>query len=427
MDISGQMLLAYLEEDDERKVLFRVRPVLSAQGAVNPEDLEEYGEEGFLRVAPDRGEQHSFKERMRSLGKLCLINLQGTQGALFKVRPNKNYAPSRGETNRYIIYSDAVQALPPEMVYEVVSEEKALSSLTRQYYLRAGGRISGPHCPEGSLACPNSQTLMPDCERLFYVELPDGTSAMFYWPEQLAAPAEETPAMEEPLVEPAPIVQDEKPAETVPAEKTPEVDALLSAAERLEKAALSAGFRMDAARAGQLAVLLAVSPKLMVQAGNPADSRTLARLLSEIQIEDEDAVKVLHRDHREVPGRQRERYLSRPWPVFSLKTADGIPGGSAPEAAISIPALRARAGKALENAPEETFTRLQALITYADTHSQSLPLCLRQMMARGLALGAELPEAYREGLFEGLAAALLIPYEQVSGMGKSVTAAFLAP
>ncbi|HPY44135.1 MAG TPA: hypothetical protein PLO90_07210, partial [Clostridia bacterium] len=74
MDLTGQMILAYLEEDDVRRVLFRARPLLSARGAFTQEDLDELELDGFLRVAPDRQEQHSFKERMRSLGTLCLIN-----------------------------------------------------------------------------------------------------------------------------------------------------------------------------------------------------------------------------------------------------------------------------------------------------------------------------------------------------------------
>ena len=63
MDLSGQIILAYLEEDDTRRVLYRVRPLLNEQGPISLEDLEAFGEEGYLRVAPDRQEQHSFKDR----------------------------------------------------------------------------------------------------------------------------------------------------------------------------------------------------------------------------------------------------------------------------------------------------------------------------------------------------------------------------
>ena len=60
MDITGQIVLAYLEEDDSKRVLFRVRPLLTAFGALSAEDLEAFQQDGFLRIAPDKHEQHTF-------------------------------------------------------------------------------------------------------------------------------------------------------------------------------------------------------------------------------------------------------------------------------------------------------------------------------------------------------------------------------
>ncbi|HSK69955.1 MAG TPA: hypothetical protein VLA21_11900 [Candidatus Limnocylindria bacterium] len=226
MEWTGQMILAYLEEDDTRRVLFRTRPLVSAAGALTPENLEDFGQEGYLRIAPDKQEQHSFKERMRGLGPLCLINLLEATPAMGKIRPNKNYAPGRGEVNRFIVYSDTVQALPDDLVYEVVSEERGLAPLTRKYFLRTGGRIAGPFCQSGA-NCPVSHSLPPDCDRLFLVEMPDRTNRMFYWPQEQPArkaPAEPEAPAKEPAASPAaqepaasPAVPAPAPAAAVPA------------------------------------------------------------------------------------------------------------------------------------------------------------------------------------------------------------------
>ncbi|MDD3109346.1 MAG: hypothetical protein PHH32_01720, partial [Eubacteriales bacterium] len=90
MDLSGQRVLAYLQEDNTHRVLFRVRPLLSSQGLLAAEDIDAFRDQGFLRIAPDRQEQHTFKERMRELGPLCVLDLQGTAPAQGKVRPNRN-------------------------------------------------------------------------------------------------------------------------------------------------------------------------------------------------------------------------------------------------------------------------------------------------------------------------------------------------
>ena len=144
MDLSGRLFLAVVEEDNTQRILFRVRPLLGEEGPVQQEELDELGDDGYLRVVPDRHEQHTFKERMRELGALCLINLRDTPPGLDKVRPNKNYAPQRGERNRFVIYSDAVRGLEDLAIYEVISEGRAAVAGTSAYYLRKGGHIQGP-------------------------------------------------------------------------------------------------------------------------------------------------------------------------------------------------------------------------------------------------------------------------------------------
>ena len=288
MEFAGQLMLAYLEEDDTRRVLFRVRPLISQEGAFTPEDLEELEQDGFLRIAPDRQEQHSFKDRMSELGSLCLINLLHAETAMGKVRLNKNYAPGRGDNNRYIIYSDAIQALPSEMVYEVVSEDKRHTALTSQYYLRAGGRISGPHCRQGSITCPASQSLMPDCERLFLVEMPDGTSRMFYWPrsEQLEGlrQAAETASEASETDEDAQadwLAEDADTQEDVPF--TPPSYPLFDAARQQVYDALRvSGFDLDEAQAAHLLMACLLFERVGLAGDNLSDAYFAAQTLLEL-------------------------------------------------------------------------------------------------------------------------------------------------
>lgn len=418
MDFTGQLILAYLEEDDTRRVLFRVRPLITREGGINPEDLEELAQDGFLRIAPDRQEQHSFKERMSSLGELCLINLTHPETAMGKVRANKNYAPGRGENNRYIIYSDAIQALPHGMVYEVVSEERQHTSLTRQYYLRSGGRISGPHCPDGSIACPDSQNLMPDCERLFYVEMPDGTSRMFYWPlvreeQQGEAAAEAAPQRvpEEALPE--------QPAAALAIRRGS--DQMETAAEHVQEALQAAGFLMDLQKARHLLLLCLLFDRVQIQAENQADAGLaagrLAGLFPEgaVQLQEADGAALTLLAGSGRPGKKtRKRYLKAPWPVCELAGGDGFPALAQPPAAeLNLKALRAEV-RACE-ADEETAEALQHLLAQTEGTERRLPLYVRGQMAR-FACGAAAFGSPQEGLAAFLREAFVRPYDRALGI-----------
>ena len=395
VDLSGQLVLAYLEEDDSKRVLFRVRPLLSAQGAFSPEDLETYDLEGFLRVAPDRQEQHSFKDRMRSLGSLCVIDLRATQTHLGKVRPNKNYAPDRGENNRYIVYSDVVQALPAGLLYEVVGEDRSAFALTRQYYLRSGGRITGPHCREGALACPDSQVLMPDCERLFLVEMPDRTSRMFYWPQGQEELVPLPEPVQELVEEPEPHFQldaaQEEQVEQLPSQPRQDKGGqlLLEAAAQLQRAFLYAGFLMDESQALGLLMLCLSSPRLQLQADRLADAclgaQVLSRLFVKGQIhscrhcgdEQEGAAMQVLYEQDFLREKNQKAYVRQPWPVVALAVGPGYPKPDPSPALLDRKALQAACSTQLL----KDQAGLLALFASLQEAGCPLPLMLRGQMA----------------------------------------------
>ncbi|MHC1785721.1 MAG: hypothetical protein AB9880_01480 [Christensenellales bacterium] len=191
MDFSGKVFLASIQEDNTQRSLFRVRPLLDAQGPVSQEDLDSIGDEGFMRVVPDKQEQYTFKERMRTLGDMCLIDLRHIDAQSHKVRANKNYAPQKGEINRFVIYSDAIQSVHSLPICEVVSDPKAPVPVTSCYYLRSGGHIEGPYDRELGKPVEALSCIAPDSDRLFAVTMTDERERLFFWPESpLAAEAE---------------------------------------------------------------------------------------------------------------------------------------------------------------------------------------------------------------------------------------------
>ena len=111
MNFQGKAVLVYLEEDNIQRSYFRVRPLMTQDGPVGPME-KDFPDEGCMRIVPDRNEQHTFKDRMRSLCGLCVVDLRFFQPDANKIRTNKNYSPARGEINQFIVYSDAVRALP---------------------------------------------------------------------------------------------------------------------------------------------------------------------------------------------------------------------------------------------------------------------------------------------------------------------------
>ncbi len=230
MEFSGRLFLAAIEEDNTQRALFRVRPLLGEEGSISQEQIDRLGDEGYLRVVPDRAEQHSFKDRMRELGQLCLIDLRSVPSEVSKVRNNKNYSPNYGEVNRYVIYSDAIRSLNEADVFEVVAEGRAAQPDTSNYYLRKGGHIQGPYAAGEALPnAPQLSCIAPDSSRLFSVTMPDGHEKLYFWPESADKKmASEDQASEESVLRPQCQEQDgasedagQAPEQAVKEEKAP--------------------------------------------------------------------------------------------------------------------------------------------------------------------------------------------------------------
>jgi len=206
MNFQGKAILVYLEEDNIQRAYFRVRPLMTQDGPVGPMEAV-YPDEGYLRIVPDRNEQHTFKERMRSLCGLCLVDLRYFPSEANKIRTNKNYAPIRGETNQFIVYSDAVRALPDDLLYQVVAESDCAKAVTPFVYIRNGANIQGPFRREDGQNAGETQQLPPDSTEIHTLQIND-QDLLFFWPhkaeekpyepvEQPLAPAQEPPVREE--------------------------------------------------------------------------------------------------------------------------------------------------------------------------------------------------------------------------------------
>ena len=196
MNFQGKAVLVYLEEDNIARAYFRIRPLLTQDGPVG-DMLAAYPDDGCLRIVPDKNEQHTFKERMRAMCGLCLLDLRTIPPEANKIRTNKNYSPSRGETNQYIVYSDAVCALPDDLIYQVVSESQVQTAATPFVYIRNGANIQGPFRREDGQPQGDTAPLPPDSAEIHAVTVA-GQDLLFYWHKQAEAPAaeEQRPAQE---------------------------------------------------------------------------------------------------------------------------------------------------------------------------------------------------------------------------------------
>lgn len=144
-EINGTITLAYVEEDNRQRVIFRVIPLCTREGSVFHGGTEEFPDEGSLRIVPDKREQSTFKERMREISGLCAIHLLSEGKELMKVRQNRNYAPEQGERNRLAIYSDVICEFTEEGCFEVVEAgADASASLTARVLLHKDKMLYGP-------------------------------------------------------------------------------------------------------------------------------------------------------------------------------------------------------------------------------------------------------------------------------------------
>lgn len=145
-DINGTVTLAYVEEDNKQRVIFRVIPLCTREGVSFHDASEDFPDEGSLRIVPDKREQSTFKERMRDISGLCAIHLVN-DGAkeLIKVRQNRNYAPDAGEKNKLAIYSDVVCEFAEDGCFEVVQPgQDASGALTRRVIIQKDKVLYGP-------------------------------------------------------------------------------------------------------------------------------------------------------------------------------------------------------------------------------------------------------------------------------------------
>lgn len=144
-EINGTITLAFVEEDNRQRVIFRVIPLCTREGGTFHGGAEEFPDEGSLRIVPDKREQSTFKERMREIGGLCVVTLASEGKELMKVRQNRNYAPDQGEKNRFAIYSDVICEFAPGGCMEVVEAgSSADNALTEKVLIHKDKMLYGP-------------------------------------------------------------------------------------------------------------------------------------------------------------------------------------------------------------------------------------------------------------------------------------------
>lgn len=144
-EINGTITLAYVEEDNRQRVIFRVIPLCTREGGTFHGGADEFPDEGSLRIVPDKREQSTFKERMRELGGLCVIQLASEGKELMKVRQNRNYAPDQGEKNQMAIYSDVICEFAEDSCFEVIENgSAAAAALTKKVLIHKNKMLYGP-------------------------------------------------------------------------------------------------------------------------------------------------------------------------------------------------------------------------------------------------------------------------------------------
>lgn len=183
-EINGTITLAYVEEDNRQRVIFRVIPLCTREGGIFHGGAEDFPDEGSLRIVPDKREQSTFKERMREIGGLCAIQLSSDGKELMKVRQNRNYAPDQGERNQLAIYSDVICEFTEDGCFEVVEAgEDAAAAITAKVLLHKDKMLYGPIDKEAAQKAV-IDSLKPfgnDRFLLHTVETPELGRHLIYW------------------------------------------------------------------------------------------------------------------------------------------------------------------------------------------------------------------------------------------------------
>lgn len=144
-EINGTITLAYVEEDNRQRVIFRVIPLCTREGSTFHGGADEFPDEGSLRIVPDKREQSTFKERMREIGGLCVIQLASDGKELLKVRQNRNYAPDQGEKNQMAIYSDVICEFVEDGCFEVIEAGSgAENAISKKVLIHKDKMLYGP-------------------------------------------------------------------------------------------------------------------------------------------------------------------------------------------------------------------------------------------------------------------------------------------
>ncbi len=184
--INGTVTLAFLEEDNQQRVIFRVVPLCTRDGYVFREKTIAFPDHGSLRIVPDKREQSTFKERMRTMGSLCAIQLTSEGKELAKVRQNRNYDPGQGEANQFAIYSDVICEFAENGIFEVFAEGTDVGgSLSPMVLIRRGQVLYGPISRDIAMDLEALRPFGNDSYLLHTVSLLDGTERTFYWNPEL--------------------------------------------------------------------------------------------------------------------------------------------------------------------------------------------------------------------------------------------------
>ncbi|NLB89638.1 MAG: hypothetical protein GX786_00230, partial [Clostridiales bacterium] len=184
------LTVAYIEEDPQDKTLFRLKPLYSEKGPYSQEYcLEKLPDHGYLRIVPDKKEKSTFKNRIRKVMPLALVRLSEQSEEKSKIKPNRKYSPDEKEHNQYVIYSDAIESLPKDYIYEVLTiptREKisvaleGLSFLTPKGYIQRGNDWYGPFStPPKKLS---KKTPRPPSYTLFSSIFSNSGQHFFYFP-----------------------------------------------------------------------------------------------------------------------------------------------------------------------------------------------------------------------------------------------------
>ena len=126
MTLPGRLAIGLLDEDNPIKSFYRMRPLLvEAEGGLAPVDLDEqFPEDGFIRIVPDKNEMITFRTRMYQLGRYCALDLRKHFNDNDKIRANKNYILGGPEHNKFIVYSDVIGRVAPHLVAEIIAHEE---------------------------------------------------------------------------------------------------------------------------------------------------------------------------------------------------------------------------------------------------------------------------------------------------------------